>query len=47
MQIAKNSDQFEKSVFVIVGNLGEYMPYHYIPLLQTPFSPGFNYNIYH
>ena len=31
MQIAKNSDQLENSVFVIVGNYGEYMTYRYIP----------------
>ena len=33
MQIAKPLGQFENSVFVIVGNKGEYTPYRYIPLL--------------
>ena len=30
MQIAKNSDQLENLVFVIVGNWGEYTPYRYM-----------------
>ena len=34
MQIAENLDQFENSVFVIMGNKGEYMPYRYIPFFN-------------
>ena len=32
MQTAKNLDQFEDSVFIILGNWGDYTPYRYIPL---------------
>ena len=48
MQIAKNSDQFEKSAFEIVGNKGEYTLYRYIPFKSncaTTSVSAFSYDL--